>query len=362
MKRSPLHDVHIELGAVMSEAGGWEMPAHYGDPQAECRAVREAIGLLDCSHRAKLRATGKDRANFLNSMVTNDIAGLQIGQGTYAAMVTDKGKMVSDFRIYIFPDHLLLEGDAETREAAYQGLEKYNLGYDCTLEDQTEEWGLLSLRGQGAAALAGAVLGETLELGPPYRCREGSFSGQKILLAHGPTLGEEALDLFFPAPGLRDLWEALRREGGDRLRPVGLSALEILRIEAGVPRFGVDMDSNVNPMEAGLLSAISFTKGCYIGQEVIAKIDSLGHVNKNLVGLWVEGDTPPAAGSVILGEGKKTGHITSAVRSPTLGRVIAMGYVHRRFKEPGQAVEVELDGRHEKAEVAKTPFYRRAAR
>lgn len=352
--RSRIHEAHLKLGAAMAEWDGWDLPAHYGDPQAEYRAARSAVVRTDRSHRTKLRVLGADRMKFLHNILTNEVKSLPPGSGTYTALLTATGKLVADFRASILAESVLLDAEARCRGTAFPHLDKLNLGYNCEIVDETEELGMVTLVGPKSGEAVRDLLGEAPRLPPgadrPYQCLEIDWNGIKTVAATTDRLGVAAIDLMVPVSSLALLWEAL-----PSVPPAGFSTLEVLRLEAGVPRFGADMDESVNPMEAGLRCAIDFDKGCYVGQEVVAKIDSLGHVNRNLVGLRIAADAAPETGAPILESGKKVGHVTSAAMSPALGEVVALGYVHRRLSAPGQPLETESGGKTLPAKVAERP-------
>jgi folate-binding protein YgfZ len=257
----------------------------------EYRLAQESFGVADLSReRTRLRVTGADRVAFLQGQCTNDIKNLPVGQSCYAAFLNAKGKMRGDAHIICLADAFLLEASA--RLAA--SLEKFIITEDVVIEDLSASLGDWLLIGPKAAAPVGAV----------------NFSS---------ALGVGVIATAAP-PG----------------QPISAETLEILRVEAGLPKFGVDMDENTIPNEAGLENrAINYEKGCYIGQETIARIKTYGHVNRNLVQLRVEGADVPKRGEKILAGDRDVGQVTSAVRSVRLGKPVALGYVRREFAKPG---------------------------
>ncbi|MFQ5694271.1 MAG: aminomethyltransferase family protein [Nitrospinota bacterium] len=349
--RSPIHEAHAKLGAVTTDWDGWEVPAHYGDPASEYAAARRGVVRTDRSHRTQLRLTGGDRLKFLQNILANEVGALPPGGGTYAALLTPMGKLVADFRVSVLAESVLLDTEAVCRETAFPHLDKFNLGYDCEITDETNDLGTVTLVGPDSEETVRGVLGEAPGPDPPYGCLEIDWKGTGVVAAATDRLGPPAIDLIVPTAGLSPLWEAF-----GAVPPAGVSALEMLRIEGGVPRLGPDMDASVNPIEAGLLDAINFEKGCYVGQEVLAKIDSLGHVNRSLVGLRIDGETAPEPGAPLFEDGKKVGHVTSGTLSPSLGGVVALGYVHRKLSTPGQALEADLGGKKVPVRVAERPF------
>ncbi|MBI5379194.1 MAG: aminomethyl transferase family protein [Nitrospirae bacterium] len=359
MKRSPLASTHLALGATFQTAGEWEVVAHYGDPPAECRSIRQTVGLADLSRRGKIRLTGKDRAEFLHGQVTNDIKKLQPGEGVYAVFTTPKAKILGEVVVSCLSDALWLAVPGEIAAAMVAHLDRFLFTADVMIEDLTDRYACLSLQGPVARkALEAAIPGVVPPA--PYGVWEGAWKAYPLLVVGSASTGEEGYDCYLPVEGAEALWGALREAGKPwGLQPVGLEALEILRIETGIPRYGAELDETVMPLEARLDHAISYTKGCYVGQETIARIHYQGHVNKILVGLKGEGAAIPSQGDVLYKEGQEVGRVTSAVLSPTLEAVVALGYAKRASSEPGTALTIQTAAGDVQAVVTELPFYMR---
>ncbi|MEK6684403.1 MAG: aminomethyltransferase family protein [Nitrospirota bacterium] len=364
MTNSTLFEIQQASGAVFGPSGGREMARSYGDAVTEHRAVRKKAGLIDQSHRGKLRLTGRDRIDFLHGMVTNDIKKLTPGNGLYAIFTTDKAKMLADARIYCLPDALWIDLESEATGKIYKHLDKYTLASDVIIENLTETQGLLSVYGPSSSEIITQLIAPAPPPPKEYSTTSVAPGGVSILVARNEITGEVGYDLYIPMDELAVIWNRLLQISGPHgLQPVGLEALNSLRIEAGIARYGLDMDESNFPMEAGLeAKAISYTKGCYIGQETIARADAQGRMNKRLMGLELAGESVPKKGQPIQApperpgaEGRVIGTVTSAVKSPTLEKVIAMGYLHHDFIKPG--IEVLIDGRP--AAVAALPLYKR---
>jgi folate-binding protein YgfZ len=328
------------MNARFGEAGGVEVVQDYGNSLAEHTALRTTVGLLDLSFRSRLCLTGTDRHRFLNGQVTNDVKNLRPGAGCYAALVTAKGKMQSDLNIYSLPDELLLDFEPGMGTAVAERFEKFIIADDVQVVDVTPHYGLLSVQGpKSAEALRSAVPAVTTTDAPlNFVGLADPELGEIYCMTHprGTTSG---FDLFIPVATLetaaRRLHDSVANLGG---RPCGWQALEMIRIEAGIPRYGADMDeSNLAPETAIEARAISYAKGCYIGQEVIARIRTYGKVAKSLRGLLLPDDLKglPARGDKLFHDGREAGYVTSALASPTFGRNIALGYVRRECNEPG---------------------------
>jgi folate-binding protein YgfZ len=326
--------------------------ADYGDVEAEYRAARQAVALHDATYREALRITGEDRVSFLHGMVTQEVKGLAAGAATYAAMITVKGAMVADARLLRREADLLLDLEPGMGAKVQEFLGKFLISEDAELHEATGELGVLRLLGPRTAELLGAVAGGPFAPLPPDATRTFTLAGQEVLVVGRP--GQEGVDLLVPRGGLEAVWKALVAAGGAfGLKPLGWRAHEMLRVEAGVPRYGQDMVDTTIPLEANLTSAISYNKGCYIGQEVIARATFRGHMNRKLAGLLL-GSTEAAPGTELKKDGKKVGWVTSVVRSPLKGQTVALGYVHRDHLEPGTVLALG-DGPAE-ATVATLPF------
>ena len=356
-----LHEFHAGLDARFTELSGVEVVANYGDAQAEHAALRATAGVLDLSFRGRLCVTGADRATFLHGQVTNEVKSLAPGYGCYAALISAKGKMQSDLNLYALADELLLDFEPGLAAAVTQRLDRYIVAADVQLVDAAPHYGLLSVQGPRSAKVIRAIgLFETLpESASHFLTLTHATLGQLYLMNHART-GTSGFDLFTPTAALAavadKLIAAARAAGG---RVCGWEALEVARIEAGIPRFGVDMDENNLPPEAGLEArAISYTKGCYIGQEVLARIRTYGQVAKSLRGLRLAENLPalPVKGDKLFHGDKEVGFITSAIASPALRANLALGYVRREANAPGAELTLRTAAGASVARIVELPF------
>ena len=346
MKPLLLHSVHQPHGAFFQELGGSEIVSGYGNPEDEYRALRETVGLLDLSFRGRLCLTGQDRKRFLNGQVTNDVGALAPGQGCYAALVTAKGRIVSDLNVYCLEEEMLLDFEPGLVGRVTERFESFIIADDVQVVDVTEAYGLISLQGPSAGQ---AIRDMALDMEIPEKPfgfvrRMDDAMGEVYLMNHART-GTAGFDLFVPAAALGALFEkAARAVESAKGRLCGWQALEILRVEADIPRFGADMDESHLAPEAGLEKrAISYAKGCYTGQEVIARIRTYGQLSKALRGLerlGPAGVVPKVGDKLYVGD-REVGILTSAVESPAAGTTVALGYVRREFNAPGTELELE---------------------
>ena len=346
MSTLALREFHQWLHAQFGELNGAEIVLTYGDVAAEHAALTQAAGVIDLSFRGRLCLAGADRAAFLHGQVTNDVLALKPGGGCYAALVNAKARMQSDLNIYALENELLLDFEPGLAEAITQRLEKFIVAADVQVIDPSGHFGLLSVQGPRAAEVIQAVALVATLPDKPFTWVLGSDPQLgEFYIVNQPRLGTAGYDLYLPIASLGAVADKLtfaaRAIGGG---PAGWTAWEIARIEAGIPRFPADMDETNLPPEAGLdATAISYTKGCYIGQEVIARIRTYGQVAKALRGLRLQlaPDAPlPVKGDKLLKEGKDAGYVTSAVRSLKTGQAIALGYVRREANAPGNELSV----------------------
>jgi folate-binding protein YgfZ len=356
-RRPPLEATYRGLGAEWRGVEGCLLPERFGAVVEEVRAVRQAAGVIDRSDCAYLEATGADAVRFLHGMVSNEVKELAAGQGRYALQLDAQGHILADLHLLVLADHLLLETAWALKVKLRATLERYIIADDLELSDLSDQLSALAVEGPAAAKLLGAAGVASLPRNE-FDHVESSLGGAPVRVVRLSETGEEGYRLIFAVEYAQNVWEALAaQQAAMGWKPVGHAALNLLRLEAGRPRYGVDMDERTLPQEAGLEArAISYTKGCYIGQETVERIHSRGHVNRKLVGLLLAGDAPPAPGAKLSAEGKEVGWVTSAAHSPTLGRPIALGYVRREYLGPGTRVGLEGGLR---GEIVALPFYTR---
>ena len=352
--RGPLADYHRSKGATLAEYHGAVVPARYSDPVAEHRAVRKASGILDFSFRAKLAMRGEDRVRFLNGMVTNEVKDLPPGQGTYALLLNVQGQILADLKIYAARDQFLIDVDYDLLEKIQQSFDRYIIADQVELEPV--ELAAVSFQGPRARPLLEKTLHIDLPQMRPFDHFDSNYAGFPVRVVRNQTSGEEGYEVWISPKGLLGLWGgACGQAPTYGTLPVGSEAMETLRIEAGIPTYGDDLYEDTLALEAGLLDALSFTKGCYLGQEIVERARSRGRVNWSLAGLLIDGPQPPAAGEKLVQGEKEVGEITSACVSPTLSRTIALGYLRREVAEPG--TRLALKDPTTSLEVTKLPFY-----
>lgn len=355
-----LHDFHERMGAAFSEMSGEEIVSDYGDGPAEYAALHQTAGVLDFSFRGRICLVGNDRVRFLHGQITNDVKKLQTGEGCYAAITTAKGKMESDLNVFNLRDELLLDFEPGLTERISRRLEKFIVADDAQVVNVAPHYGLFTVQGpRSVEAVEAAGLTATLPAGERAIVKVADEAAGEIYLAKCRRLFEPGIDVFAPNQTLHRLAERLvsgvRKAGG---RPCGWTAFETARIEAGIPRFGADMDDTNLPMECIESRAMSFNKGCYIGQEVLNRVHAIGQVAKTLRGLRLARDLRqlPKRGDKLMLNGREMGYITSAAWSPVLEANIAMGYVRREANEIGTDLTVDTENEPSGAKIVELPF------
>jgi aminomethyltransferase len=362
MKQSRLHAQHVQLGATFEEVTGWEIPIHYGDIAAEHRAVREAVGIADLSHRGKLRMTGEDRVKWLQSIISNDILSLQPGQGRYSSFLTHKGKMLTYFRLYLQDEAIMVEDVGEIGETTFQAMRKFLLyGTKAKMENCTESWGLLLISGPKAAQVVQSAFGVDVSDVNPVDFVTAQIGGHHALMLRTEETGEVDIEILLPTEGLLTAWTSALQAGTKfGIRTIGAHAREALRLEAGIPKAGPDLNEEIVPPEANLEGkAFSLSKGCYPGQEVVARMDTYGNVRRKLVGLILKDSVVPPHGAKLYSVDREVGWISSAVHSPQLNKVIAFGFPLRDFSTAGTELTVDCGGSKHAATTHTLPFYTR---
>ena len=362
MKQSSLHTTHQQLGAHFGPAGEWEMPVHYGDPIAEHHAVRNGVGIADISHRGKLHVTGEDRVTWLQSIISNDILPLQSGNWLYSSFMTHKGKMLSYFRVYRLEESLFVEDMGESGAVTYETFRKFLLyGTKAKMKNGADTWGIILVSGPKAPLLIQQSLGVDVTDLKPGSFLTHDLNGQSALIATTQETGERDVEILMPNDAMDQAWSRLWEAGeAVALRAIGTAARESLRIEAGIPKLGPDLNERIVPPEANLEGkAFSLSKGCYPGQEVVARMDTYGTVKRRLVGLVIDSpeNTVPPPDAKVFSEDREVGWVSSAIHSPTLNKTIAFAFPLRDFTAPGTALDVDVNGQRQPSIVQALPFH-----
>jgi folate-binding protein YgfZ len=337
---TPLAPLHLQAGAELGVWFGCALPNHFGDWHREYWSAHKSVALIDKNYRAYLSFTGPDRVRYLNAILTNNVKDLAPAHGTISLLLNPQGHIVAEMETYALADSLFCISYNMIREPLMQTLDKYIIMDDVTLTDDTPRYGTLALEGPQAARIANELTGidlSTLTELASKNASVGSIPCSVIRRSPGEFVGA---DFLTDRPYLESLWQILNDKavaaGGG---PIGYTALSALRLEQGVPWFSYDFGEKQIPHEAGLeLSHISYTKGCYTGQEIVERVRSRGQVNRRRVSLLFTGDTPPPSEPLMAG-GKEAGYVTRAAFSPRLSCSIGMGYVRKESNVLGTTLE-----------------------
>jgi folate-binding protein YgfZ len=317
--------------------------------------------LIDLSSHGAILVAGKESIQFLNGLVTNDVKALEAGRGMRAAFLTGHGKVRALCRILALGEQYLVITDPQTHKRIFDYVFPFSYAGDFKAEDASAVYRMISVQGPRSLSVMKEVCFEPIpELGE-HDWIQTIIAGHQALVVRASHTGERGYDILVHEQALGDVWDFLLMKGQFHgIRPFGFRALDTLRIEAGIPVYGIDVDESNMMLETGLTDAVSFQKGCYTGQEAVAMATYRGHVSKRLSGLIVSGSRVPAPGDKIAWPetGKHIGYVTSALASATLGKTIAMGYIKYGFFDPGTALEVRSGDIAAAAIVAEMPFRR----
>lgn len=342
-----LHAHLLARGAVHADDRGVALPRHFGDAAAEYGALRAGAALVDLGYRTVVRAVGPDGATFLHGMLTNDVEHLSPGAGCPALLLTIQGRVTADVRVAVEEGAIVLEVDVRARAALASALEKLIIADDVELHEPEEPVALLGLEGPRAASLIPGAAALA-----PWAHAQLVVAGATLRVQRASEVRGEGFVLHAPAAGAAAVWDALVAAGA---RACGMEALEGRRVEVGVPRIGLDMDGSTLALEVPVDEAISSTKGCYLGQEVVARGTARGHVNRRLVGLVLEAPLPDAAAS-LEHDGKEVGRLTSVARAFGLGQPAALGFVRREHWDEGTELSVRHGQGRTRARVTAFPL------
>jgi folate-binding protein YgfZ len=357
-EQTPLHEVTGRAGAMFGEEAGWQVPARFGDIAAEYATVRVAAGLFDVSQRGKVELTGPEAAFFLHNLSTNDIKDLPVGGGCEAFLTTNKAKIVSHLYVYHLLLHdgrpaLWLDIPPGSSEKLIQYLDHYVISEQVEFADRTREFAQMHLAGpQAQSVLEKALLDDVPPLEDLQHMMRTFGVSDTCHVRRHDLLGVAGFDVVCLAARAGNVWQMLTRAGA---KPAGRDVYEILRVEAGTPALGGDIDETTFAPEVGRTTqAICYTKGCYLGQEPIVMARDRGQVNRTLLGVRLP-DGPVPHNSLLFADGKEVGRVTSSVSSPRLGAV-GLAYVRRGSQEPGTKLEVDAAGTRRAAVVAALPM------
>jgi aminomethyltransferase len=361
LKKTPLYDEHVRLGAKMIPFGDWIMPVQYSGIIDEHLAVRTNVGVFDISHMGQLIATGPKAAAWLNEMLTNNIDKLEVGTGQYTFLLNERGGIIDDLIVYrTAPETFLLVVNASRVDEDFAWLQKH-LGDNGTLENRSADFGGLAIQGPRVVELLQAFLGTDAELPARNQIKDFECCGTKVTIARTGYTGEDGVEVFFSAADAAKIWNGLLEQGKDLgIRPCGLGARDTLRLEMCYPLNGSDLSPEHNPIEAGLGFFVDLKKSNFVGRKVLADAKENGTANKLVAFRMKSKGPPPRPHYSVWREGERIGEVTSGSLSPSLNEGIGMAYVASAHAKAGTEIEIEIRDRKLPAAIEKKPLYKKS--
>ncbi|MEP6618242.1 MAG: glycine cleavage system aminomethyltransferase GcvT [bacterium] len=359
LKRTPLHDIHVALGAKIVPFAGYEMPVQYPSGiTAEHKAVREGSGVFDVSHMGEFWINGARAVDFVNYVTTNNVAALEIGQVHYSTILNDRGTIEDDCLVYRYPDKIMMVVNASNAPKDFAHIARHADKFGVTLHDATDEMTLLAVQGPKTAALLQPMTKTDLSTIKYYHFAEGEFAGEKAIISRTGYTGEDGFELYIANASAVPIWNALMATG--QITPAGLGSRDSLRLEMGMALYGNDIDDTVTPLEANLAWLVKLPKGDFVGRDVLVKQKEEG-IPRKLVGFTMQDRNFPRHGYPVFYNGEPSGVVCSGTMSPTLGHAIGTAYLPAAAAKEGTTFEVEIRGKRLPATVVKPPFYKNAS-
>ena len=341
LKRSVLHSAGATTATDFIERHGWELPAVYTDVASEYQSATTTAAVHDASYMGRLKATGVDALDLLNRLSTNEVVGLEPGQGAPTILTTDRGRILDVIIVVNTGEHVLLLTSPGMQDPVIQYLDKYTIMEDLTVEDVSSSTAMLAVWGPKSAEYLAKAADTNLDGLPPYHSLSAEVGGRPVRLISCSLSGLPGYYVISSTEDASAVWQCLTNSG---VTPMGAAAYETARVTQGVPAQGSEMGDEFNPLEAGLIGSIDFTKGCYIGQEVIARLDTYKKVQKYLVKLAFAEGADVSPGAILTQEGKAVGKVTSVTSAPSTGQGIGLAYVRTLQALVGARLELEEPG------------------
>jgi len=360
MKRTPLVEQHRRAGGKLVDFAGWEMPIQYGGVIEEYQAVRTSVGLFDVSHMGRVTVAGRDALAFLQQVTTNNVAKLVAGDAHYSMVCNPAGGIKDDIFVYRLGDaRFLLCVNASNRDKIVSWLFQRAPQGDVRLGDESDELAQIALQGPRSPEVLRAVAPRSADTLKPRQCVETDVGGAHGVVSRTGYTGEVGYELYVPSHQAVAVWEALMKAGESAgIKPCGLGARDLLRLEVGYLLYGNDIDEQTTPLEASAAFAVDFTKGDFIGRAPLIEQKEKGPA-KHLIAFELLQKGVPRHGMKILADGREIGVVTSGNLSPLLQKGIGLGYVPTKFSAPGTQFEIDMRGRMHRGVVVKLPFYKR---
>jgi aminomethyltransferase len=362
MKQTSLHDLHAHLGAKLIEFGGWHMPVQYGPILDEVQCVRTRAGLFDLGHMGRVHVTGRDAVRYLDSICTNFVAKIPVGSIRYSLFCRADGNPIDDLLVYREPESVYLVVNASNTAVDLAWMREHASGFQVSIDDQTDRTAMLALQGQRSQAVLQKLV-EQCDLSSIgyYKFGSGTVCGlANTRISRTGYTGEDGFEVYLPTAEGPRVWSAILEAGRDEgLKAIGLGARDILRLEAGMPLYGHEIDATHNPIEAGLEFGVSFKpeKGDWIGRSALEAIKA--KPRRRLVGITSDGPRVPRQGQKLMHGEREVGEVCSGAPSPTLSTNIASVYVELGLDRAGTQLDVDFKGKRQPCAVRDLPFFSR---
>ena len=363
-KRTPLYDEHVKLGAKIVPFGGWLMPVQYRSIREEHQAVRNALGVFDISHMGELVASGPGAAEWLDTMLTNNVGKLEVGAGQYTFLLNDEAGIIDDLILYrIEAEKFLLVVNASRIEEDFAWLQAHlrASALPARVEDQSDRYAGLAIQGPKIGELFRALFGSAKEMPGRNQIAQFDLEGTPLLVARTGYTGEDGIEVFFAAEDAARVWSAVLANGESLgIRPCGLGARDTLRLEMCYPLNGSDLSPAHNPLEAGLGFFVDLTKPKFTGREKLVREKEEG-LSRRLVAFRMKGKSPPPRPHYrVFRDGREAGELTSGTLSPSLNYGVGMAYLRTPVPKPGEEIEIEIRGQKFPAVIEKKPLYKKS--
>jgi aminomethyltransferase len=361
--RSPLHRIHVGLGAAFTDFAGWAMPLRYKSELAEHETVRSSAGLFDLTHMGEILVEGPEAAIALDRALVGNLSGLAVGRARYTMLCAPDGGVLDDLVVYRLDEtRFMVVANASNRTVVAGELRFRAAGLETEVVDRSLDTALVAVQGPASAAIVESATGSAVDDLTYYASRPASIGGLRVLLARTGYTGEDGFEIYSPVEHAVEIWQLLTEIGDSYdVRPAGLACRDTLRLEAGMPLYGNELTHRTTPFDAGLGRVVKFDKASdFVGRTALQRRrdQPSGQV---LVGLRGSGRRAPRPGYTVLRDGVAVGRITSGALSPTLGHPVAMAYVDRDASEPGTELIADVRGQPEPVDVVALPFYKRTS-
>ena len=356
LKRTPFHDIHLAAGAKMVPFAGFEMPIQYPTGiTVEHQAVRKGCGVFDVSHMGEFIIRGAQAIDFVTYVTSNDVAALAVGQVHYSGILTEQGTFVDDCLVYRYADHVMMVVNGSNKDKDFAHISRYLSKFDATLEDVSDDIGLLAVQGPKAESILQALTPATLPDIKYYWFVETTVAGIPMTLSRTGYTGEDGFELYHNAKDSAALWKALMET--QQITPTGLGCRDSLRLEMGMALYGNDIDDTVTPLEAGLGWLVKMKKGDFVGRSALEAQKAAG-VPRKLVGFTFTEKAIPRHGYPVFVDGAASGVVMSGIMSPSVGVGLGTAYVPTAHAKEGNTLEVEIRGKRITGTIVPFPFWK----